>query len=197
MCKCIECGKQINNPYYINGKAYGYSCYKKQLALIYKQWEDERNKEYSQDCFAVMQVFQDKKSNSFHDSICKQWEECKKLTGKQLNCMKKGFTNDDWIKYWIIKQNLTINESEKSKCANKVQDLLCKIREINAKQFIKYFDDEAVVNCLKCKREYVNGFHVWKDVEDDLNWTFISSNSEYLQDHKEDEFIEILKVFGI
>ncbi len=111
--------------------------------------------------------------------------------------MKKGFTNDDWIKYWIIKQNLTINESEKSKCANKVQDLLCKIREINAKQFIKYFDDEAVVNCLKCKREYVNGFHVWKDVEDDLNWTFISSNSEYLQDHKEDEFIEILKVFGV
>ena len=68
MCKCIkciECGKQINNPYYINGKAYGYSCYKKQLALIYKQWEDERNKEYSQDCFAVMQVFQDKKKILF------------------------------------------------------------------------------------------------------------------------------------
>ena len=30
-----------------------------------------------------MQVFQDKKSNSFHDSICKQWNECKKLTAKQ------------------------------------------------------------------------------------------------------------------
>lgn len=195
MCKCTGCGKQINNPYYINGKAYGYSCYKKQLALIYKQWEDERNKEYSQDCFAVMQVFQNKKSNSFHDSICKQWKECKKLTGKQLACIKKGFTNDDKIQYWIVKQALATDKHEKSNCADMVQDLLYKIRRSNAEKFIKYFEDEAVVNCLRLKREYVNGFHIWKDIEDDFDYTCISSNSEYLQDHKEDEFIEVLKIF--
>ena len=76
-----------------------------------------------------------------------------------------------------------------------VQHLLYKIRQINAEKFIKYFEDEAVVNCLKLKREYVNGFHIWKDIEDDFDYTCISSNSEYLQDHKEDEFIEVLKIF--
>ncbi len=50
MCKCIECGKQINNPYYINGKAYGYSCYKKQLALIYKKETRNIRKIVSQLC---------------------------------------------------------------------------------------------------------------------------------------------------
>ena len=77
--ECADCGRKIPicNAHYINGKPYGYSCYKKQLALIYKQWEDEKNAEYSAKCFAAMQIFEGKKSNSFHDSICKQWNDCK------------------------------------------------------------------------------------------------------------------------
>ena len=44
--KCSECGRLVKNAYYINGKAYGYNCYKQKLMLIYKQWEDEKNAEY-------------------------------------------------------------------------------------------------------------------------------------------------------
>jgi len=97
--ECADCGRKIPicNAHYINGKPYGYGCYKKQLALLYKRWEDEKNAEYSVKCFAAMQVFQDKKSNSFHDSICKQWNECKKLTAKQLNCIINGFTDQENI----------------------------------------------------------------------------------------------------
>ena len=75
--ECADCGRKIPacNARYINGKPYGYSCYKKQLALLYKQWEDEKNAEYSAKCFAAMQIFERKKSNSFHDSICKQWNK--------------------------------------------------------------------------------------------------------------------------
>ena len=71
--KCAECGRPIENAHYLNGKHYGYNCYKQKLAILYKQWEDERNVEYSAKCFAAMQIFQGKRSNSFHDSICKQW----------------------------------------------------------------------------------------------------------------------------
>lgn len=78
--RCSDCGRKIpvHHAYGINKKPYGYSCYRKRLVLIYKQWEDEKNAEYSAKCFAAMQIFEGKKSNSFHDSICKQWNECKK-----------------------------------------------------------------------------------------------------------------------
>ena len=107
MLKCADCGKTIQNPHYLNGKAYGYSCYKKQLALLYKKFEDEKNAEYAKECFAAMQIFERKKSNSFHDSICKQWNECKKLTGKQLICIEKGFTPKEKIDFWCIWFTLT------------------------------------------------------------------------------------------
>ena len=32
--KCSECGRLIENPHYINGKAYGYNSYKQKLAII-------------------------------------------------------------------------------------------------------------------------------------------------------------------
>lgn len=80
--KCAECGKAIMNPHFINGIAYGYNCYKQKIALIYKQWEDERNVDYSVKCFAAIEVFKNKKTNYFHESIMKQWNDCKNL---QLN----------------------------------------------------------------------------------------------------------------
>lgn len=106
--ECADCGRKISicNAHYINGKPYGYSCYRKQLALLYKQWEDEKNAEYSAKCFAAMKIFEGKKSNSFHDSVCKQWNECKKLTAKQLECIIKGFTDKESIDFWIIWQQL-------------------------------------------------------------------------------------------
>ena len=114
--KCAECGRPIENAYYLNGKPYGYNCYKQKLAIIYKQWEDEKNAEYSTKCFAAMQIFQNKKSNSFHDSICKQWNDCKKLTAKQLNCITKGFNFNETISFYKV-WFLLANEENKKKIA--------------------------------------------------------------------------------
>ncbi|RKI83744.1 hypothetical protein D7V90_07580 [bacterium 1xD42-87] len=194
--ECADCGRKIPicNAHYINGKPYGYGCYKKQVALLYKRWEDEKNAEYSVKCFAAMQVFQDKKSNSFHDSICKQWNECKKLTAKQLNCIINGFTDQENINFWIIWQQLTNDECLKWSIPLWVENTIYK----NKKGFADYMENEAVINCLLYDRTYnKQGFYFSHDLEIDPERVCIMKNGKnniYLQEDIEDEYIEVLKV---
>lgn len=186
--ECADCGRKIPicNAHYINGKPYGYSCYKKQLALLYKQWEDEKNAEYSAKCFAAMQVFEGKKSNSFHDSICKQWNDCKKLTARQLECIIKGFTDQENIKFWIIWQQLSNDECLKWSIPAWVD------RKID--NYADYMENEAIINCLLYDSVYKKrGFHFYRDKEYNQEKIGIMSNAE-LNDNLEDEEIEVLKV---
>lgn len=190
--KCADCGRKIPicNAYYLNGKTYGYSCYKKQLALIYKKWKDEKNAEYSAKCFAAMQIFQNKKSNSFHDSICKQWNDCKKLTAKQLECIIKGFTDQENIKFWIIWQQFSSDDFLKSSIASWMEG---KIRKTHS--FEKYLDNESVLNCIACSVNYKHGFHLYKEIDDPF--IYIESNgrnNERLDRNKACEYLEILKI---
>lgn len=189
MLKCAECGKPIENAYYINGVAYGYNCYKQKLTLIYKQWEDEHNKEYSIKCFAAMQIFQGKKSNSFHDSVCKQWNECKKLTAKQLECIIKGFTAQEKINFWLVWHSLTNDENLKSDLAswleNEIQD------------FSEHVENEAVINCLLSGIRYKkHGFHFLRDVNDSETVYIMENgkNNKRLNENLEDEEIEVIKI---
>lgn len=190
--KCADCGRKIPicNAHYINRKPYGYSCYKKQLTLLYKQWEDEKNAEYSAKCFAAMQVFEGKKSNSFHDSICKQWNECKKLTVKQLECIIKGFTSQEKINFWIIWQQLTDDECLKWSIPSWVD------RKID--NYADFVENEAIINCLLWDPIYrKRGFHFYVDKEYNPEKVCIMSNAE-LKDNMEDEEIEVIKaVAGI
>lgn len=186
--KCAECGKDIKNAYYINGKAYGYNCYKQKLALIYKQWEDEHNTEYSAKCFAAMQIFEGKRSNSFHDSICKQWNECKKLTAKQLECIIKGFNLKEKIDFLCIWFPLTKDEDLKRGISSWIETELYKKYCVG-----DYINNEAVINCLLYDRKYKNGFHFCHDIDDKPEIIYISQN-KYLQENLEDEYIEVLKV---
>ena len=140
--KCAECGRPIENAYYLNGKAYGYNCYKQKLAIIYKQWEDEKNAEYSAKCFAAMQIFQGKKSNSFHDSICKQWSNCRKLTAKQLECIIKGFNFNEMISFYKV-WFLLANEENQKAIAGWTEKLISKERK-----FADFVNDEEVHNIL-------------------------------------------------
>ena len=194
--ECADCVRKIPicNAHYINKKHYGYSCYKKQLALLYKQWEDEKNAEYSVKCFAAMQVFQDKKSNSFHDSICKQWNECKKLTVKQLNCIINGFTDQENINFWIIWQQLTNDECLTWSIPSWVENTIYK----NRTGFADYMGNEAVINCLLYDRTYKKqGFHFSHDLEINPERVCITKNGKnniYLQENIDDEFVEVLKV---
>ena len=187
--KCAECGKEIKNAYYINGKAYGYNCYKQKLALIYKQWEDERNAEYSAKCFSAMKVFEGKKSNSFHDSICKQWNDCKKLTAKQLECIIKGFTSKEKIDFWCIWCELTNDECLKWSIPSWVMS------EIYKNGCVKdYIENEAFINCLLNERSYKKGFYFVYDVEDKQCYI---EQIKYLNEAMEDEYSEVLKVISV
>ena len=190
--KCSECGRPIENAYYINGKPYGYNCYKQKLAIIYKQWEDERNAEYSTKCFAAMQIFQGKKSNSFHDSICKQWNDCKKLTAKQLECIIKGFTFDETISFYKV-WFLLANDENKKAIACWTEMIINKERK-----FSDFVEDEEVHNILLANIKYKkHGFHFWHDIDDEPEDIFISCNEKndrLLNENLEDEYIEVLKV---
>lgn len=61
MIKCSTCNKTIKNPYYLDGKIYGYNCYKMALSLKLAKLQDIKNNEYALKCFATIEVFKNKK----------------------------------------------------------------------------------------------------------------------------------------
>ena len=176
------------HPHYINGKTYGYNCYKMQLAILFKQWEDEKNHEYAVKCFSAMEVFKGKKSGSFHDSICKQWEECKKLTGKQLKCIVDVFSVNERVRFFCVWIELTKDDTNRRSISAWLENLLGK-----ENKFDVYINNEAVNNALLYSY-YKQGFHYWKDIEDEF--IAISSNQD-LQRHQDDEYIEIIRVIEV
>ena len=194
--KCADCGREISprNAHYISGKAYGCSCYKKQLAILYKKWEDEKNEEYSIKCFSAMQIFQNKKKSSFHDSICRQWNDCRKLTAKQLNCIINGFNDKEKIDFYIIWCSMTKDESLKRSIASWVQSLI-------RNGYQDYIDNELFISCMLCGREYKKyGFHFLHDIEDEPELVFIMANGKddkTLKENAQDEYFEILKVVRV
>src|SRR5574344_1150877 len=188
--KCSLCGKEIKNLYYINGKIYGYNCYKQQLALLFKQWEDEKNYEYSVKCFSAMKIFENKKSSSFHDSIIKQWSDCKKLTSKQLDCIVKGFTLSERIDFESIWSTLTRDDCLKRSISSWIESNLHKNQK-----FIDYIENESVNNAILYR--YKKGFHYVKDVEDGNDMIFIMDNGrsdKNLNESLNDEYLEVLKI---
>lgn len=204
MIQCTECGRKIEHAYYINGIAYGYSCYKMKLIITYKQWEDERNKEYSVKCFSAMQVFTDKKSNSsFHDGIMKQWNDCKKLTAKQLEYIIKGFTFEETISFYKVWFSLA---NEEIKRAISGWSIYLIQKEGKVADFV---EDEAIHEIIKNNREYEGGFHFYKDIDfpEDIcimaNGKYIRRkdrtndkkyDNSYLEENQNDEYIKVLKI---
>lgn len=190
--KCSECGRSIpiGNAYYLNGKPYGYTCYRRNVTLIYKQWEDEKNTEYSAKCFAAMQIFQNKKSNSFHNSVCKQWDDCKKLTAKQLACIEKSFTEKEDTEFCVIWKQLTNDDFTKSSIASRIKHNICD-------KLSDYIDNDTVLNCICYNCEYKYGFHIVRDIDDDPEIIYIMRNGKdnsQLKEDIEDEYLEVLKI---
>lgn len=183
---CTGCGKPITNKHFINGKAFGYACYKKKLALIYKQWEDEKNIEYSKKCFAAMAVFTEKNDSRFQQSILKQWDECKKLTAKQLECIIKSFTAIEKINFYKIWFQLT-NEM-KEHIASWIEQTIS-ANEI----WYNFVEDESIHDILLTICGYKKGFYFFRDVEDEQSKCFILSNNS-LKDALDDEYTIVIKV---
>ena len=201
---CAECGREIKNAHYLDGKVYGYNCYKQKLALIYKKWEDERNAEYSAKCFAAMEIFKNKKSNSFHDSIIKQWNDCKKLTAKQLECIIKGFSDFETLSFYKVWFLLSNNDDKRKSISTWTEILIQKTKTVYL-----YVEDEEIHNILLLN--HPSGIHFLRDIEDAETDVFFRDNgkylrrkeqgkrvydSSYLEEDKNDEYYEILKVVG-
>ena len=178
--KCADCGKEIKNAHYINGKAYGHNCYKKHISMLCKQWEDEKNQEYSVKCFSAMQICQGKSRNSFHDSICKQWNDCN----------IKGFNDKEKIDFYLIWCSLTKDETLKMSIPSWIQGIV--------RNYKDYIENELFIDCMLREREYQkHGFHFLRDIEDEPETIFIMKNGKegkILKEHQEDEYLEILKV---
>lgn len=174
---CAECGKEIKNPHYLNGKLYGYNCYKKELAILYKQWEDERNTEYSAKCFSAMEVFKTKKSNSFHDSIVNQWNNCKKLTAKQLECIIRGFTLEETISFYKLWFLIANKENQKG-ISSWLENIILKNKIV-----FKIVHDEEICNILLVN--HPSGIHFIKDIDDSEEDIFFRDNGKYTRKKNE------------
>jgi hypothetical protein len=187
--KCTSCGKEIQNPYYINGKAYGYNCYKQKLALIYKQFEDEKNQEYARKCFSAMEIFTNKKSNTFHDSIVNQWNDCKKLTAKQLECIIKGFTATETIEFYKTWFTLTEDEGIKRSMFSWIEKLL-------NNDFTNYIEDEIIHNIIKDGIfRKIKSFYFYRDLIDiNDNRIFLSYSFKNLEEDSQDDTMQIIKI---
>jgi hypothetical protein len=190
--KCVSCGKSIKNAHALNGKNYGYSCYRQQLALIRKEWEDANNFEYAMECIAAMEIYKNKRDTPFKISICNQWQAYNKLTAKQLDCVKKSFNAKEKIEYYKILFNLTKDSKNKEDCANWMHDL---IRENRLAK--NYLNDVLLHEILMTLpyNGYKYGISFIQDVE--TGNVFIISNgknSSNLNDYYGDDEFKILKV---
>ena len=143
---------------------------------------------------SVSQIFEGKRNNSFHDSICKQWNDCRKLTAKQLECIIKGFTEQEKVNFWLIWFQLTNDECLKWSIPSWVENTIRK----NKNGFADYMEDDAIINCLLYDRKYgKQGFHFYRDIEIDserIHMIENGRNKSYLNENVEDEYIEVLKV---
>ena len=194
MAKCAICGKNIKNIYHIHGKIYGYNCYQKELALLYKKYEDEKNTEYSAKCFAAMSIFKNKKSNTFHDSVCEQYENCKKITAKQLNCVERSFTKNEMLEFYVLYFSLTKKDSTKRDIAYSVYNII-KDKNYNNICDITIIGREDIVKILLYVDDFKRGIFFYKDYV--VNKIFIQKigrKEHYLKEYQEDKSIEILKV---
>ena len=178
--KCCTCGKEIQNTYYLNGKCYGRNCYKIALA----QWKLEKqqllNDKYAAEVAKCIEIYRQKTftkqyNTNFQISIINQYDQCKKLTAKQLSCIKKSFNEEDKIKYHLLdfdlaegekflkdkngqyltykKSGTKIQNTEKIKIANRVLNVFQKMQNDNFKKALellnKMLDNKSFIDAIK------------------------------------------------
>lgn len=205
MAICSLCGKEIKNVHYLNGKAYGYNCYKMELAKYKLEKQQLLNDEYAITVFNTIQVYQTKKFTKnyaidFQKSILDQYNTCGKLTFKQLQAIQNSFNNNDWYSYNILKFNILEDKHDKKNLANTIEDHFYKIQR-DEEDITKFINDESFNDVLSFKYSLTTKkeretntkkcYYFYKDIDD--NFIHIGSERD-LEDDKNDEYITILKV---
>jgi hypothetical protein len=214
MTKCCTCSKEIKNIYRLDNKNYGYNCYKLALALKMAKLQDIKNNEYALKCFATIEVFKNKEfsrewNNNFKKSILDQWENCKKLTGGQLNCIIKKMDNKELFEIKLI-YALVSTDDKYELCNDIFYD--CKQR---IDTLINYKNDSRLHEVLKYTIEKMNKSRVRRNKElkayyiinyeecEELrvegmekNFYELCSNKK-LEKYKNDEDVKILEIIEI
>ena len=189
---CTECGKPIEKPYYIDGKPYGYTCYKREMSIRLAKMklaeQEEKNARYSCECFCAMEIFKNKKPGRFHDSICKQWNACHKLTINQLKAIRNSFSTSEKIVFYALQANLQEDKHYQENMAEWTETELYKLKTQEQKTLI---DNELINNVLLKIRKYKDGF-AWI-YDSDYDGIFIEKLSAY-ETEKDDPEIKLLKM---
>lgn len=190
---CTECGKPIEKPYYIDGKPYGYTCYKREMAIRLAKMklaeQEEKNARYSCECFCAMEIFKNKKSGRFHDSICEQWDACHKLTINQLKAIRNSFSGSEKVVFYALQANL---QDDKHYQENMAEWTEIEINRLKTQEEQKLFIENNLINNALLKiRKYKNGF-VWI-FDADYDGIFIDRLSAW-EEEKQDPEIKLLKM---
>ena len=190
---CTECGKPIEKPYYIDGKPYGYTCYKREMAIrlakIKLAEQEEKNAQYSCECFCAMEIFKNKKPGRFHDSICEQWDACHKLTINQLKAIRNSFSGSEKVIFYALQANL---QDDKHYQENMAEWTETEINRLKTQEEQKLFIENNLINNALLKiRKYKNGF-VWI-FDSDYDGIFVDRLSTW-EKEKQDPEIKLLKM---
>ena len=189
---CTECGKPIEKPYYIDGKPYGYTCYKREMAIRLAKMklaeQEEKNARYSCECFCAMEIFKNKKPGRFHDSICKQWNACHKLTINQLKAIRNSFSTSEKIVFYALQANLQEDKHYQENMAEWTETEINRLKVQEQKLFI---ENELINNALLKIRKYKNGF-VWI-FDSDYDGIFVDRLLTW-EEEKQDPEIKLLKM---
>lgn len=201
--KCATCRKSIEHPYYLDGKIYGYNCYKMAVALKYAKMQEIKNEDYARKCASAIEVFSNKTfkdswNKDFQISILNQWNECKKLTGKQLDLIIKKFNEVETIEYYLTYIEISRQFSDR---ASKDNEFLIHLLNSNMLKHFKH--DERIhdfyrdINASAIKRHNIKYYIVeYKDIDDKESICAILEQRIY-QSIESDEFYEVIEAITI
>ena len=204
--KCSKCGKEIKNIYKLDGKVYGYNCYKMALAEKYKNYIDSKNLKYSLTAISAIEIYKDHKETSswgkdFKDSILKQFNDCGKLTYKQLSCIVKRLNKDETVEYNILTAYMFKTNNLLEEYRQQCKD----IEYYYSKNDIieKFKTNELFLQAIKdSHKRHMNIYcEIDLDAEEKNNkhWYIVSDKKlneaiEYSEEYKDIKIIEIIRL---
>lgn len=205
--KCATCGKEIKNAYYLDGKVYGYNCYKLVLTQKYAKMQELKNDDYSRKCIALIEVFKtktfkDKWNKDFQESILNQFDNGHKLTGKQFNLISNKLDEVEKIEYNFLYLDLSKMIEDNKEYIDDIKNDLHGLLLINSNMLKHFKNDERLFILIKDyykklieKRGYK--YYLIESIDEDDKEDGYDSFMEVVKEdrlnkYKEDKYTEIL-----
>ena len=183
MAKCTKCGKEIKNTYMLNGKAYGYNCYKQELAMILAEKEKLANEKYQLEIAATIEILKNRSNlNDFLESIVNFYEEKGFLSNKQMKCIK--LSKDELLEKMLIMGTMELTSSNMTQ----LNDLLSNETNLSDERLI-----HLITSATRKNGERKFSLIRFQDEDEDEPTTIIIRKSE-LERYEEDEYLELLKI---